>query len=149
MPEENQPVNLVAGMSKSPRLHTKNLDDIKSSLRKAIMSDSAKILAENQKEMLKLIEPPSKKLINLPETEYTDSETENVLPKITSTPVKTETPITKTTPVNSRNNHDVCSFFLKLAKSDYVDEVKKRKQGSFSCLCDVLRFTFVKKFIQL
>ena len=47
--------DLVHGPSKNPRTHFENRDDIKSSLRKEIMSDLTKILAENQKEMLKLI----------------------------------------------------------------------------------------------
>ena len=67
------------------------------------MSDLAKTLAENQKKMLKLIEPATEKLINLPETEDTDSETENVPPTVISTPMKTKTTTTKMRPVNSRN----------------------------------------------
>ena len=47
--------NLVAGPSKCPRLQPKNIDEMKTSLRKEIMSDHSKLLAENQREMLKLI----------------------------------------------------------------------------------------------
>ena len=36
----------------APRIHPENVDEIKTSIRKEIMSDLAKILAENQKEML-------------------------------------------------------------------------------------------------
>ena len=51
----SQSVNPVVGTSKSPKVHTENLEGIKSALTKKITSDLAKILAENQKEMLKLI----------------------------------------------------------------------------------------------
>ena len=57
----NQPEILIAGPSKSPRVQPENLDEIKTSLRKEIMSDLAKMLAENQKEMLKVIAPVNKK----------------------------------------------------------------------------------------
>ena len=60
IPETNQNLNPVAGTSKSPKVLTENLEEIKSSLRKEIMSDLTKILAENQKEMLKLIAPTAK-----------------------------------------------------------------------------------------
>ena len=63
--ENNRSENLVAGPSKHPRVHPENLDEIKSSLRKEIMSDLSKILYENQREMLKLIAPTVKKLSNL------------------------------------------------------------------------------------
>ena len=53
---ENSPSeNLVASSSKVPRIEPESLTEIKTSLRKEIMSDLTKILAENQKEMLKLI----------------------------------------------------------------------------------------------
>ena len=69
------------------------------------MSDLTKIFAENQKEMLKLIAPTSKKLIIISATEETDSESENVPENATSTPIKTKTTATtrKITPVNGRN----------------------------------------------
>ena len=57
----SQKKNPVAGTSKSPKVHTENLKEMKSTLRKKITSDLAKILAENQKEMLKLIAPVAKK----------------------------------------------------------------------------------------
>ena len=71
--EVNQNLNPVAGSSKSPRVITENLEEIKSSLRKEIMSDLTKILAENQKEMLKLIAAPVKKQTVIATTEETDS----------------------------------------------------------------------------
>ena len=49
----------MAGPSKTLRVKPENLDEIKTSLRKEIMSDLTKILAENQKAMLKLIAPLS------------------------------------------------------------------------------------------
>ena len=58
---ENSPSeNLVASSSKSPRIQSENLDEIKTSLRKVIMSDLAKMLAKNQKEILKFIAPLNK-----------------------------------------------------------------------------------------
>ena len=56
---ENSPSeNLVA--SNSPRMQPENLEEIKLSLRKEIISDLTKILAENQNEMLELIAPLNK-----------------------------------------------------------------------------------------
>ena len=43
--ENNQTENYVAGTSKSPEIQSEKLDQIKTSLRKEIMSDSTKILA--------------------------------------------------------------------------------------------------------
>ena len=59
---ENSPSeSLVASSSKVPRIEPEGLAEIKTSLRKEIMSDLTKILTENQKEMLKLIAPLNKK----------------------------------------------------------------------------------------
>ena len=105
IPETNQNLNPVVGTSKSPRVITENLEEIKSSLRKEIMSDLTKILAENQKEMLKLIAAPVKKQTVVATTEETDSESENIPENATSTPIKNKTAATnrKITPINSRN----------------------------------------------
>ena len=105
MPETSQNLNPVVGASKSPRVLTENLEEIKSSLRKEIMSDLTKILAENQKEMLKLIAPTTRKQTVITASEETDSEFENVPINATSTPIKTKTTATthKTSPVNTRN----------------------------------------------
>ena len=105
--EDNQNLNPVAGSSKSPRVISENLEEIKSSLRKEIMSDLTKILAENQKEMLKLITAPVKKQTIIAATEETDSESENIPENATSTPIKNKTTATnrKITPINSRNSH--------------------------------------------
>ena len=103
---ENSPSeNLVASSSKIPRIDPESLTEIKTSLRKEIMSDLNKILAENQKEMLKLIAPLNKKQTVYMNTQDSDSEPENTSVARTSTPVKTHTATnSKTTPVNSRNN---------------------------------------------
>ena len=79
---------------------------------KEILSDLTKIIAENQKEMLKLMAPVAKKQ-TLTVPEESDSESENVPPTVTSTPVKSKTTATtlKTTPVNSRNS-DLPGTFL-------------------------------------
>ena len=120
IPETNQNLNPVAGTSKSPRVLTENLEEIKSSLRKEIMSDLTKILAENQKEMLKLIAPTVKKQTIITATEETDSESENIPENATSTPIKNKTTATtrKITPVNSRN-----SRLFKMGRSAAWDEV--------------------------
>ena len=106
IPEANQNLNPVAGTSKSPRILTENLEEIRSSLRREIMSDLTKILAENQKEMLKLIAPVTKKHAEARASEETDSDPENIPENATSTPIKTKTTATtrKITPVSSRNN---------------------------------------------
>ena len=63
------------------------------------MSDLTKILAENQKEMLKLIAHLNKKQTVHMNVQDSDSETENVSVARTSTPVKTHTATnSKTTP---------------------------------------------------
>ena len=76
------------------------------------MSDLTKILAENQKEMLKLIAPTSKKQTIITATEGTDSESENVPENATSSPIKAETTATtrKITPMNSRNTTNYHTF---------------------------------------
>ena len=99
--DNNQTEELIPGPSKNPRTYSENLDDIKSSLRKEIMSDLTKLLAENQKEMLKLITPVVRNLINPQNPENTDSEP--VFPTKTSTPIRSKTTTQKTNPVNSRN----------------------------------------------
>ena len=105
LPEISQNENPVARTSKSPRVISENLEDIKTTLRKEIMFDLTKILAENQKEMLKLIAPPVKKQTIITAVEETDSEPENIPENATSTPIKIKTTATtrKITPVNSRN----------------------------------------------
>ena len=47
--ENSQNINPVAGTSKSPKVHNENLQEMKTTLRKEIMSDPTKILAKNQK----------------------------------------------------------------------------------------------------
>ena len=61
----SQNINPVVGTSKSPKVHTENLKEMKSVLRKEIMSDLAKIVAKNQKQMLKLIAPVAKQNENV------------------------------------------------------------------------------------
>ena len=102
--ENFPPETLVASSSKIPRIEPEGLAEIKTSLRKEIMSDLTKILAENQKEMLKLIAPLNKKQTVHMNVQDSDSETENVSVARTSTPVKTHNATnSKTTPINSRN----------------------------------------------
>ena len=74
--ENSQPQNLVAGPSKSPKIQPEKLIEIKTSLRKGIMSDINKIVADNQREMLKLIGPTVKKRTFPQNLEDSDSETE-------------------------------------------------------------------------
>ena len=61
LPENTTGENPIVGTSKSPKVTTDSLENIKSVLRKEIMSDLTKILAENQKETLKLIAPTVRK----------------------------------------------------------------------------------------
>ena len=103
--ETNTVENLIAGPSKNSRIEPENLEEIKTSLRREIMTDLTKILAENQKEMLKLIASLNKKQPVCPNVQDSDSEPENISVARTPTPVKTTTATnTKTTLVNSRNN---------------------------------------------
>ena len=102
--ENNSTENLIPSSSKNPRLELENLEEIKTTLRKEIMTDLTKILAENQKEMLKLIAPVNKKRPVSSNIQDSDSDQENISVTRTSTPVKTQTATnSKTTPVNSRN----------------------------------------------
>ena len=91
-----------------------NLDEIKTSLRKEILSDLSKILAEYQTEMLKLIAPLSKKRLICTNDQDSDSEPENTSNARTSTPVKTTIATSsRTTPVNSRNTRSQILIFRK------------------------------------
>ena len=101
--ENNQPENLVTGPSKPPRVQPENLEEIKASLKKEIMSDLDKLLAENQNEMMKLVARTTKKSSAHQNAQDSDSETENISVARTSTLVKTNTATSKTTPINSRN----------------------------------------------
>ena len=102
--ENIPPGDLIAISSKVAGDEPENLDEIKTSLRKDILADITKILAENQKEMLKLIAPLSKIRPISVNVQDSDSQPEDVFVARTSTPVKTMTATSsKTTPVNSRN----------------------------------------------
>ena len=96
---------LVAGPSKTLRVEPENLEEIETSLRKKIMSDLTKILAENQKEMLKLIARLNKKQPVCLNVRDSDSEPENISVARTSTPERTYTATSsQTTPNSSRNS---------------------------------------------
>ena len=98
--------NLIPSSSKNPRLELENLEEMKTTLRKEIMTDLTKILAKNQKEMLKLIAPTIKKHTVSSNIQDSDSDQENISVTKTSTPVKTRTATSsKTTPNNSRNTY--------------------------------------------
>ena len=101
---------LNASSSNSRRIQPENLNEIKTSLRKEIMSDLAKMLAENQKDMLKLIAQLNKKHNVHLNNQDSDSDPENTSVARTSTPVKTNATNSKTTPVNSRNTSEGRAF---------------------------------------
>ena len=102
--ENNSTGNLIASSSKNPRLEPEDLEELKTTLRKEIMSDLTKVLVENQKEMLKLIAPACKKRSVSSNIQDFDSDQKNISVTRTSTPVKTQTATSsKTTPMNSRN----------------------------------------------
>ena len=85
----------------------------KTSLRKGTLADLTKILAENQKERLKLIAPLSKKRPICTNDQGSDSGLENLVAR-TSTTVKTTTVTSsRTTLVNSRNMVTVVTWFSK------------------------------------
>ena len=76
--ENYPPENLVASSCNSPRIQPENVDEIKTSLGKEIMSNLTKKLAENRKEMLKLIAFLSKKRPFHLEGRDSDSEPEDI-----------------------------------------------------------------------
>ena len=120
--EDNPAENLVPSCSKTTRTEPEDLNELKESLRKEILSDLSKILAENQKEMFKLIAPLSKKRAVSLENQDSDSEVEDTPVARTSTPVKTVAATnTKTTPVNSRSS----------LRSHSAKKCKKGPFGSF------------------
>ena len=90
-PENIPSGDLIASSSKAHKTEPENLDAIKTSLRKEILADLTKILAENQKEMFKLIAPSSEKRPISTDDQESDSEPENISVARTSTPVKTTT----------------------------------------------------------
>ena len=53
--QAKQAKTLLRATSKTPKLQAEKLDEIKTSLRNEVMSYLTKFLAENQKELLKLI----------------------------------------------------------------------------------------------
>ena len=135
LPEISQNENPVAGTSKSPRVISENLEDIKTILRKKIMTDLTRILAETQKEMLKLIAPESKKQAIIRTSEETDSDPENIPENSTSTPIKTKTTATtnKITPVNSRNSLIATATFATATATSATAEVSLKKFRQFEC----------------
>ena len=103
----------VASTSKSPRIQTENLDEIKTCLRREIMADLTKILAKNQKQMLELITPALRKNNIIQNLDNSASEAENIRSNTTSTPIKTKATTSENTPVNSRNSCCYTSTSLK------------------------------------
>ena len=94
----------IAGTSKSAKIQHENLDEIKTSLRrKQILSDLSKILAENQKERVKLLAPKTKKTSEPQFVENADSE-ENTSVALTSTPIRSKTTAPNNTPLVSRKD---------------------------------------------
>ena len=113
---------LVSGEFKASIVE--NLEEIKTSLRKEIMSDLAKLLAENQKKIMKLVVLSAKKSSGHQNTQDSDSETENISEARMSTSVKTNTAAHKTTPINSRNNY---CFQYFLCSSNTQNECMERR----------------------
>ena len=138
--ENNSNENLIAGPSKNPRIEPENLEEIKISLRRKIMTDLIKIHTENQKEIFKLIAPLSKKRSVSANVQESDSEPEDVPVARTSTPVKTNTATgSKTTPVNSRNMvtgvlNDSTNQPMKRPKQQRASS-EQTKDLSFICEC--------------
>ena len=136
LPENTTGENPIVGTSKSPKVTTDSLENIKSVLRKEIMSDLTKILAENQKETLKLIAPTVRKQTVLRSTEDSDSDSENIPENATSTPIKGKTNATssKITPNNSRNNVPISSSAPRPLGAAYIpillSEVEQEQRPS-------------------
>ena len=100
--EDSQPENRISGLV-NPVEQPENLEEMKKYLRKQLMSDLGKIFAQNQKERMKPVAPIDKKSSAHQNAQDADSETENISVARTSTPVKTNTTVSKTTPANCRN----------------------------------------------
>ena len=117
--ETNQVENCVASTSKSPRIQTENLDEIKTCLKREIRADLTKILGKNQKQMLELITPAVRKPNAVQNLDNSDSETETLLPNPTSFPIKTKATTSKNTPVNCRNTYH--GVLIVSGKSIFLD----------------------------
>ena len=89
--DNNRDESLIEGPIKSSGLHLENRDEIKSSVRKKILSDHSKIIAESQKELSKLLAPTFKKAVNQLNLDGFNSETEIFSPETASTTTKSET----------------------------------------------------------
>ena len=92
--------------SESARLQFGNLDEIKTSVRKEIMSDQlSEILAENQKEMPKLVAPNTKKILKSQKPANSDChEEDNTFISATSTSIRSKRTAQNNTQLTSRNN---------------------------------------------
>ena len=87
----NLEIEQVPGSSKekSPKIRIENVNEIKSSLKSEILADLTKILAENQKEMLKMIEPLHKRKPVRKVASDSESEEEDISPVLpASTPLR-------------------------------------------------------------
>ena len=69
--------------------------------------------------MLRLIAPAVKNPATVQNLENSASEPENVFLNTTSTPIKTKTTTSKTTPVNSRNKYSIPFLILENEKRDF------------------------------
>ena len=92
------------------------------------MSDLAKLLPEDQKEIMKLLAPPAKKSTAHLNAQDSDSETEKICIARTSTPVNSNTAASKTTPINSRNSTGM--LFNKYRIITATDTVPRIQRGS-------------------
>ena len=146
--------DLIASSSKVARTAPENLYEIKTSLRKEIQADLTKILAENQKEMLKLIAPLNKKRPISANVQDSDSEPEDISVARTSTPVKTITATSfKTTPIISHNTcvPDTNYILINIGASSLyrIQSVTKRScwfraASRFQCLALTMKLsTFI------
>ena len=107
----NLEIEQVPGPSKgkSPKIRVENVNEIKSSLKSEILADLAKILAENQKEMLKMVEPLSKKKHIRRIVSDSESEEENISPVLpASTPLKSGKSKTKRINYDPKEGRNRC-----------------------------------------
>ena len=114
------------------------VDEIKSSSKKELMSDLAKILSENQKEIMKMIAPAMKKKTAIEAVSDTDSQEENISPVApTSTPLKSgkEKKKQKYDPIVGRN-----TYTLKTEKQSDAPAILKRAERNGSQMRSCLEF---------
>ena len=105
------------------------------------MSDLAKILAENQKEMLKLLAPSVKNTSEPQVLENCDSEEENAFDAPTSTPIRSKT--------IAQNNTPLVSFVIKMFPGMFLEFTMFCKEVSLHIFMHYMQSSSLKFKVSL